>query len=120
MSAWNSYSFSRPLYKSGKPTRYLSVLSLLDKQGPTSKREILDKVWCVIDPYNPNLWRGHMSTTFAAMRRKGVVVYNSKTRKWSITDLGKSVIESADRKLVQMLFRRLLAFNCLHSQVNEL
>lgn len=95
MSAWDSYSFVCPLHKSGKPTRYLSALSLLDREGPTSKRTILEKVWHVENAYDPDMWRGHMSTTFAAMRRKGIASYNVKTRKWSITEKGKLTLDNA-------------------------
>ena len=95
MSAWNSYSFACPLHKSGKPTRYLTVLSLLDREGATSKRTILDKVWHVKNAYDPNMWRGHMSALFAAMRRESVASYDVHSHKWSITDKGKRILENA-------------------------
>ena len=95
MFMWDSYSFNHPLTANGKPTKYLSVLSLLNKVGPTSKCEILDKVWHVGATNSPYMWRGHMSSLFAAMRRKGIAEYSTKTRKWSITDKGKFILENA-------------------------
>lgn len=94
----DSYSFTRPLTTDGKPTRYLSILSMLNKLGPTSKCAILDHVWyhddgrASRDPYN---WRGDRSSLFASMRRKGIAEYSTKTRKWSITEKGKKVLENA-------------------------
>lgn len=98
MSAWDSYSFGRPLHKSGKPTRYLSVLSFLDKTGPTHRHEILKSVWLVTNKDYHEFYRGHMSTLFAAMRRSRIVDYNPKTYKWSITKKGKDILESAKKE----------------------
>jgi len=95
MSAWDSYSFTCPLTSDCKPTRYLSVLSLLDREGPTSKRTILDKVWHVKNAYDPYMWRGHMSTMFAAMHRKGIASYDRYSQRWSITEKGKRILENA-------------------------
>lgn len=95
MLTWDSYSFTRPLTSNGKPTRYLSVLSLLDKEGPTHRHDILKSVWRVANLDYHEFYRGYMSTLFAAMRRHGIVSYNNKTHKWSITDKGKALLESA-------------------------
>lgn len=94
----NSYSFTRPLMTDGKPTRYISVLSFLDKIGPTHRHEILKSVWHVTNKNYHEFYRGHMSTLFAAMRRSGIVDYNSKTYKWSITKKGKDILENAKRE----------------------
>ena len=95
MLTWDSYSFTRPLTANGKPTRYISVLSFLDKLGPTHRHEILKSVWYVTNLDYHEYYRGYMSTQFAAMRRKGIVSYSNKTRKWSITDKGKALLENA-------------------------
>jgi predicted transcriptional regulator len=39
-----------------------------------------------------------MSSLFADMRRKGIASYNTKTRKWFITDKGKGLLENAKRE----------------------
>lgn len=91
-----SYSFNRPLTASGKPTRYISVLSLLNRLGPTNRYEILQTVWGIKNATtNKNLYRGHMSDLFAAMRNADLVKYDTKTYKWSITDRGHQVLEDA-------------------------
>jgi len=95
---WDNYSFTRPLNSDGKPTRYLSVLSLLNKVGPTHRHEILKDVWYVTNLDYHEYYRGYMSTLFAAMRRSGIVAYNSKTYKWSITKKGKDILECAKRE----------------------
>lgn len=94
----NDYSFTRPLTADGKPTRYLSVLSLLNKVGPTHRHEILKSVWHVTNLDYHEYYRGYMSSLFASMRRKGIAEYSTKTRKWSITDNGKKVLENAKRE----------------------
>ena len=95
MITWDSYSFTRPLTSDGKPTRYLSVLSFLDKTGPTHRHDILKSVWHVTNLDYHEFYRGYMSTLFAAMRREGIASYSNKTRKWSITDKGKALLENA-------------------------
>lgn len=87
------YSFTRPLKSNGKATRYLSVLSLLDREGPMKKYDILKRVWNVNGP--KELYRGHMSTTFSALHHLGVLDYNCKTHKWSLTSKGKQILENA-------------------------
>lgn len=98
MLTWDSYSFTRPLTSDGKPTRYLSVLSLLNKVGPTHRHDILKSVWHVTNLDYHEYYRGYMSSLFAAMRRKGIASYSAKTRKWSITEKGKKVLENAKRE----------------------
>lgn len=90
----DSYSFTRPLTSDGKPTHYLSVLALLDK-GSVHRHEILKSVWHVTNMNYHEFYRGYMSTLFAAMRRHGIISYSTKTRKWSITDKGKTLLENA-------------------------
>lgn len=87
------YSFTQPLKANGKATKYLLVLSLIDNEGPQKKYEILRKVWGVKG--NKELYRGHMSTTFSALHHCGVLDYNSKTYKWSLTNKGKLILENA-------------------------
>lgn len=94
----NNYSFTRPLTINGKPTRYLSVLSLLNEAGPTHRHEILKNIWHVTDKDYHEFYRGYMSTLFASMRRNGIIEYNSKTYKWSITSKGKQTLESAKKE----------------------
>lgn len=91
----NDYSFTRPLTANGKPTKYLSVLSLLNKVGPTHRHEILKSAWHVTNKSYHEYYRGYMSTLFAAMRRSGIIDYNPKTYKWSITKKGKDILENA-------------------------
>lgn len=95
---WDNYSFTRPLTTNGKATRYLLVLSLLNTVGPTHRHEILKSVWHVTDLDYHDFYRGYMSTLFAAMRRNGIAEYSAKTRKWSITDKGKQILESAKKE----------------------
>lgn len=87
------YSFTRPLKSDGKATQYLSVLSLIDNEGPMKKYDILKRVWGVTGP--KELYRGHMSTTFSALHHLGVLDYNRKTYKWSLTGKGKRILEDA-------------------------
>jgi DNA-binding PadR family transcriptional regulator len=94
----NDYSFTRPLATNGKPTRYISVLSFLDKSGPTHRHEILKNIWHVTNKDYHEFYRGHMSTLFASMRRNGIIEYNSKTYKWFITSKGKQMLESAKKE----------------------
>ena len=94
----NDCTFTRPLFANGKPTRYISVLEMLNANGPTHRHEILKSVWHVTDMDYHEYYRGYMSTLFASMRRKGIVAYNSKTYKWSITDSGKQLLENAKRE----------------------
>lgn len=89
-----NYSFTRPLTADGKPTRYLLVLSLLNKQS-LRKCELLEAVWGIKATKNPYYWRGHMSLLFSSMNQKDIAHYNAKTRKWSITEKGKSILENA-------------------------
>lgn len=98
MLTWDSYSFTRPLTSNGKATKYLAVLSFLDKIGPTHRHEILKDVWHVTNKDYHEFYRGYMSTLFAAMRKSGIVSYDSKTYKWSITDSGKQLLENAKRE----------------------
>lgn len=110
---FNHYSFTRLLTSDGKPVHYVSVLTLLDK-GSTSKRTILEKVWHVENAYDTNMWRGHMSSLFADMRRKGIASYNTKTRKWSITDKGKDLLENAKREWGKRYAERFWNYNWNH------
>lgn len=87
------YSFTQPLKSDGKATRYLSVLALIDKEGPQKKYDLLRKVWGVKGP--KELYRGHMSTTFSALHHLGVLDYNRKTYEWSLTNKGKTILENA-------------------------
>ena len=57
MLTWDSYSFTRPLTSDGKPTRYLSVLSLLNEDGPTNRHEILKSIWHIISLYQDKVKR---------------------------------------------------------------
>ena len=95
----NDYSFTRPLTAKGKATRYLSVLSLLNENGPTHRYEILKSVWHFGStlPYH-EFYRGYMSSLFASMRRNGIVEYDHKTYKWSITSKGKQLLEDAKKE----------------------
>lgn len=95
----NDYSFTRPLTANGKATRYLSVLSLLNENGPTHRYEILKSVWHFGStlPYH-EFYRGYMSSLFASMRRNGIVEYDHKTYKWSITSKGKQLLEDAKKE----------------------
>ena len=95
----NECTFTRPLFANGKPTRYISVLSLLNEDGPTHRHEILKSIWHIGNtlPYH-EFYRGHMSTLFAAMHRKGIVEYDHKTYKWSITSKGKQLLEDAKKE----------------------
>lgn len=95
MPTWDSYSFTRPLTSDGKPTRYLSVLSLLNKVGPMHRHEILKNVWHVTNKDYHEFYRGYMSTLFAAMRRQGIVSYNHKTYKWFLTDKGRQILNNS-------------------------
>ena len=91
----SSYTFTRPLTSAGKATRYLSVLSLLNKVGPISKYEILRDVWGIKNAvFDKCIYRGHMSDLFSAMRGYGIVVYSHKTKKWAITPKGSNLLES--------------------------
>lgn len=90
---WGKYSFTQPLKHNGKAARYLSVLSLIDSEGPMEKYEILKKVWDVKGPKEQ--YRGHMATTFSALHHFGVLDYNRKTYKWSLTNKGKQILEDA-------------------------
>ena len=90
------YTWERLLTLDGRPTRYVSVLSVLAKNGPTGKYDILKTVWNVKFPKEH--YRGHMSNLFASMRRGGIVVYDHRSRKWSITYKGMSVLENAKRE----------------------
>lgn len=92
------YSFTRLLTSEGKPTRYISVLSFLDKSGPIHRHEILKSVWNVTNKSYHNFYRGYMSDLFSAMRKTGIVEYNSKTYKWSITKKGRDTLENAKRE----------------------
>lgn len=94
----NEYAFTRPLMANGKPTRYISVLSFLDKLGPTHRHEILKSVWYVTNLDYHEYYRGYMSALFAAMRRSGIVDYDSKTYKWSITSKGKRLLDDAKKE----------------------
>ena len=87
------YSFTRPLTSDGKATLYLSVLSLIDNEGPMKKYDILKRVWGVTGP--KEAYRGHMSTTFSALHHLGVLDYSHKTYKWSLTNKGKQILENA-------------------------
>ena len=95
----NDYSFTRPLTSNGKATRYLSVLSLLNENGPTHRYEILKSVWRFNStlPYH-EFYRGQMSSLFASMRRSGIVEYDHKTYKWSITSKGKQLLDDAKKE----------------------
>ena len=90
------YTWERLLTIDGRPTRYVSVLSVLANNGPTGKYDILKTVWNVKLPKEH--YRGHMSNLFASMRRGGIVVYDHRSRKWSITYKGISVLENAKRE----------------------
>jgi len=94
----NDYSFTRPLTADGKATRYLSVLSLLNKVGPTHRHEILKSIWHLGSlPYH-EFYRGYMSSLFASMRRSGIIEYDYKTYKWSITLKGKQLLDNAKKE----------------------
>ena len=94
----NDYSFTRPLTADGKATRYLSVLSLLNKVGPTHRHEILKSIWNIGSlPYH-EFYRGYMSSLFASMRRNGIIEYDYKTYKWSITSRGKQLLDDAKKE----------------------
>ena len=94
----NDYSFTRPLTADGKATRYLSVLSLLNENGPTHRYEILKSIWHIGSlPYH-EFYRGYMSSLFASMRRSEIVEYDYKTYKWSITSRGKQLLEDAKKE----------------------
>lgn len=94
----DDYSFTRPLTTDGKPTRYLSVLSLLNEVGPTHRHDILKNIWHVTDLNYHEFYRGYMSALFAAMRRSGIVEYDHKTYKWSITSKGKQLLDNAKKE----------------------
>lgn len=94
MSIFHDYSFTRPFTPAGKPARYISVLLRLNATGAMSKRDLLKEVWNVSDPYNQNLWRGHMSDLFASMRRKRLIEYRSDDQKWRITDNGRMLLKN--------------------------
>lgn len=92
----SNYSFTRPLTSTGKPTRYISVLSFLNKVGSVNRYEILRDVMGIENAVtNKDWYRGHMSSMFADMRRSGIVTYSNKTRKWSITQKGADLLERA-------------------------
>lgn len=94
----NECTFTRPLFACGKPTRYISVLSLLNTNGPMNRYEILKHVWGIKNAVEHKEWyRGHMSSLFASMHRSGIVTYSNKTYKWSITDAGKHLLDKAKR-----------------------
>lgn len=94
----NECTFTRPLFADGKPTRYIAVLSYLDNVGPKHRHDILKTVWNVTDMDYHEFYRGYMSTLFASMHRKGIVEYDHKTYKWSITDRGKKLLEDAKKE----------------------
>lgn len=109
---WNTYSFTRPLTSDGKPTYYISILALLDKQ-PLRKCELLDIVRFggrEIATKNPHFWRGYMSSLFSAMNRKGIARYDAKTHRWFITDRGRDTLEDAKvewgRRYAEKLWNR--------------
>ena len=94
----NECTFTRPLFADGKPTRYISVLSFLNTVGPTHRHEILKNVWLVADMDYHEFYRGYMSSLFASMRRSGIVEYDHKTYKWSITSKGKQLLDDAKKE----------------------
>ena len=87
------YSFTHPLTANGKATKYLTVLSLIETEGPQKKYDILKKVWGVKGP--KEFYRGHMSTLFSALHHLGVLDYNHSTYLWSLTNKGKQILENA-------------------------
>ena len=112
-SYWNTYSFTHPLTADGKPTRYILILSLLNK-CPLRKCELLDAVWFnghARATKNPYAWRGYMSSLFSAMNHFGIASYSAKTRKWSITEKGRSILESAKSEWGKRFAERLWNHN---------
>ena len=93
MSIFHDYSFTRPFTSAGKPARYISVLSWLNTTGPMSKRDLLKEIWHVPNPYNQNMWQGHMSDLFASMRRRKLIDYRCDDQKWRITDNGRKLLK---------------------------
>lgn len=92
----NHCTFKRPLFATGKPAKYIKVLSMLNTHGSTSRYKILEEVWGIRNAvYRKELYRGYMSSLFADMRRSGIADYSCKTHKWFITEKGKQLLESA-------------------------
>jgi hypothetical protein len=52
-----------------------------------------------------------MSSLFSAMRHKGIASYSAKTRKWSITNMGRDILENAKSEWGKRFAERLWNHN---------
>lgn len=81
---WGKYSFSNPT----PDTKYVEVLCLLYDAGfdGMSKEEVHKEMGWPTD-------RGNHSAMWTEMRDEGLVEYDTKTRRWYITDKGDKMLD---------------------------